>query len=95
MTETSVETTPADQTNEKDQVAVEEKEKVENGNGDSNESPTNETEEDGKEEKKEDQPKEMKSVVLLNFGGYKGVKVLKKAEPTAQSGEVLIRVRSW
>jgi hypothetical protein len=49
---------------------------------------------DSKEEKKED-VKEMKSIVLMNFGGFKGVKILKKPEPSAQSGEVLIRVRSW
>lgn len=46
------------------------------------------------EEKKEDPPKEMRSIVLTGFGGYKGVKILKKPEPTAQAGEVLIRVRA-
>lgn len=59
-----------------------------NGNGS--------TEEAAKEEeKKEDPPKEMRSIVLTGFGGFKGVKILKKPEPTAQSGEVLIRVRAW
>lgn len=58
-----------------------------NGNG---------TEEAAKEEeKKEDPPKEMRSIVLTGFGGFKGVKTLKKPEPTAQAGEVLIRVRAW
>lgn len=47
------------------------------------------------EEKKEDPPKEMRSIVLTGFGGYKGVKILKKPEPTAAAGEVLIRVRAW
>jgi len=36
----------------------------------------------------------MRSIVLTGFGGYKGVKILKKPEPTAQAGEVLIRVRA-
>ncbi|CAO1318623.1 unnamed protein product [Diamesa tonsa] len=67
-------------------------EKQENGNGEEAESATNGTAE--KEEKKEDPPKEMRSVVLTGFGGYKGVKILKKPEPTAQAGEVLIRVRA-
>lgn len=54
------------------------------------------TEEAAKEEeKKEDPPKEMRSIVLTGFGGFKGVKILKKPEPTAQAGEVLIRVRAW
>lgn len=54
------------------------------------------TEEAAKEEeKKEDPPKEMRSIVLTGFGGYKGVKILKRPEPTAQAGEVLIRVRAW
>lgn len=62
-----------------------------NGNG------TAETaaEEAKEEEKKEDPPKEMRSIVLTGFGGYKGVKILKKPEPTAAAGEVLIRVRAW
>lgn len=68
-------------------------EKQENGNGEEAEAQTNGTVE--KEEKKEDPPKEMRSVVLTGFGGYKGVKILKKPEPTAQAGEVLIRVRAW
>jgi hypothetical protein len=54
------------------------------------------TEEAAKEEeKKEDPPKEMRSIVLTGFGGYKGVKIMKKPEPTAAAGEVLIRVRAW
>jgi hypothetical protein len=98
MTETTVETAEtAPKT--PDQPAPEEN--VENGHGE--EAPvateTNGTEENKaetpKEEVKEDPPKEMKSVVLMSFGGYKGVKVLKKPEPTPQNGEVLIRVRSW
>ncbi|XP_023223330.1 synaptic vesicle membrane protein VAT-1 homolog-like isoform X3 [Centruroides sculpturatus] len=39
-------------------------------------------------------PKEMKAVVLTGFGGLKSVKVMKKPEPTAKEGEVLIRVKS-
>lgn len=47
------------------------------------------------EEKKEDPPKEMRAVVLTGFGGFKGVKILKRPEPTAAAGEVLIRVKAW
>lgn len=49
---------------------------------------------EAKEEPKEDPPKEMRSIVLTGFGGYKGLKILKKPEPTAQAGEVLIRVKA-
>jgi hypothetical protein len=59
-----------------------------NGNGTSEEAAK-------EEEKKEDPPKEMRSIVLTGFGGYKGVKTLKKPEPTVEAGEVLIRVRAW
>lgn len=52
------------------------------------------TEEPAKEEPKEP-VKEMRAVVLTGFGGFKGVKIQKKPEPTAQAGEVLIRVRAW
>lgn len=73
-------------------------EKQENGHGDNAEPQTNGTTENDvekKEEEKEvDPPKEMRSVVLTNFGGFKGVKILKKPEPTAQAGEVLIRVKA-
>lgn len=74
---------------------------AENGHGDAAEAEAQTngngtTEEAAKEEeKKEDPPKEMRSIVLTGFGGYKGVKILKKPEPTAQAGEVLIRVRAW
>lgn len=47
------------------------------------------------DEKKEDPPKEMRAIVLTGFGGFKGVKILKKPEPTPAAGEVLIRVRAW
>lgn len=50
-------------------------------------------EEEAKEEK--EPVKEMRAVVLTGFGGFKGVKIQKKPEPTAQAGEVLIRVRAW
>lgn len=78
-------------------------EKAENGNGEAAEENGNGTTETNgttdsetkEEEKKEDPPKEMRSIVLSGFGGYKGVKILKKPEPTAQEGEVLIRVRAW
>ncbi|KAG5678363.1 hypothetical protein PVAND_008045 [Polypedilum vanderplanki] len=97
MTETSVattETTP--KTPETTTTTTAAEENVENGHGEAE--ATNGSaeikEESPKEEVKEDPPKEMKSVVLLSFGGYKGVKVLKKPEPTPQNGEVLIRVRS-
>lgn len=47
-----------------------------------------------KEEPKEP-PKEMRAVVLTGFGGYKGVKILKRPEPSVQAGEVVIRIRAW
>lgn len=53
-----------------------------------------ETKSEGKEEVKEDPPKEMRAIVLTGFGGYKGLKILKKPEPAAQAGEVLIRVKA-
>lgn len=99
MTETSVETTETNpKTPEPPQAEAEEN--AENGHA---EAETNgsaaaagEPEVEAKEEVKEDPPKEMKSVVLMSFGGYKGVKIQKKPEPAApQNGEVLIRVRSW
>jgi hypothetical protein len=74
---------------------------AENGHGDEAEAEpqangNGTTEEAAKEEEKvEDPPKEMRSIVLTGFGGFKGVKILKKPEPTAQAGEVLIRVRAW
>lgn len=64
-------------------------EEVANTNG------TAEKSEEKKEEKKEDPPKEMRAIVLTGFGGFKGVKILKKPEPTLQAGEVLIRVKAW
>jgi hypothetical protein len=70
---------------------------VETTNGHSEEPAT--TNGDGSEkstdEKKEDPPKEMRAVVLTGFGGFKGVKILKKPEPVMQPGEVLIRVKAW
>lgn len=97
---------PAEELKEAAAAAVAEKpvEKTENGNGEAatteNGNGTSETNgttdgETKEEEKKEDPPKEMRSIVLSGFGGYKGVKILKKPEPTAQAGEVLIRVRAW
>lgn len=99
---------PAEELKEAAAAAAAEKpaEKVENGNGEAaateNGNGTAEAETNGttdgetkEEEKKEDPPKEMRSIVLSGFGGYKGVKILKKPEPTAQEGEVLIRVRAW
>lgn len=38
--------------------------------------------------------KEMRAVVLTGFGGLKSVKILKKPEPSAADGEVLIRVKA-
>lgn len=49
---------------------------------------------EAKEEKSQDPPKEMRAIVLTGFGGYKGVKILKKPEPQLQAGEVLIRVKA-
>ncbi|XP_063699916.1 synaptic vesicle membrane protein VAT-1 homolog-like [Culicoides brevitarsis] len=69
-----------------------------NGHGDEAAAATNgdssEKSDDKKEEKKEDPPKEMRAIVLTGFGGFKGVKILKKPEPTPAAGEVLIRVRA-
>ncbi|CRL03455.1 CLUMA_CG016548, isoform A [Clunio marinus] len=106
MTETTDTVTNAPATTETTKaappaVAEEPAKPAENGHGDGAEAEpqTNgngTTEEAAKEEeKKEDPPKEMRSIVLTGFGGYKGVKILKKPEPTAQAGEVLIRVRAW
>lgn len=52
---------------------------------------------DGKAEKPAEDvppPKEMRAVVLTGFGGFKNVKILKKPEPSPQTGEVLIRVKA-
>lgn len=63
-------------------------------NGHNGESETNG---DAQEETgdKPEPPKEMRAIVLTSFGGFKGLKVLKKPEPTPQAGEVLIRVKAW
>lgn len=39
-------------------------------------------------------PNEMKAVVLSGFGGLKSIKIMKKPEPVAAEGEVLIRVKA-
>lgn len=39
--------------------------------------------------------KEMRAVVLTGFGGLKTVKILKKPEPAAAEGELLVRVKAW
>lgn len=49
----------------------------------------------GEDKEEKEPPKEMRAIVLTGFGGYKGVKIQKKPEPTPQEGEVLIRVRAW
>lgn len=103
MTETNETVAAAPATTEptKAAPAPEAAKPAENGHGDAAEAEAHTngngtTEEAAKEEeKKEDPPKEMRSIVLTGFGGYKGVKILKKPEPTAQAGEVLIRVRAW
>lgn len=96
MTETENATAPAATEPEKTPSPTTETEPAqENGHG---EAETNGTDakDEKKEEKKEEPPvKEMRAIVLTGFGGYKGVKILKKPEPTAQQGEVLIRVRAW
>lgn len=47
------------------------------------------------EETQVEQPKEMRSIVVNNFGGIKSVKILKKPEPAQPAeGEVLIRVQT-
>lgn len=40
-------------------------------------------------------PKQMRSIVLTGFGGVKMLKCQQKAEPTANEGDVLIRVKAW
>lgn len=104
MTETNETVAAAPATTEPSKAApVEEatKSTAENGHGEAaeGEPQTNghgTTDEAAKEEeKKEDPPKEMRSIVLTGFGGFKGVKILKKPEPAPQAGEVLIRVRAW
>jgi len=83
---------------ENTEAAPETQKSVSEENGHAEEQPTEET--NGVEKKedsvkeKEEPVKEMKAVVLLNFGGYKGVKIMKKPEPTPQNGEVLIRVKA-
>lgn len=108
MTETT-ETAAAPATNEQQKTPASPKaeEAKENGHGDAPtataEEPTTtnggaESDAEKKEEEKKEElppPKEMRSIVLTGFGGYKGVKILKKPEPSAQAGEVLIRVRAW
>lgn len=96
MTETTEATTaPAAEPEKTPSPTVE---TTENGTGDAvEEAKTNGSSTETKEEKKEEvpPPKEMRAIVLTGFGGFKGVKILKKPEPTAQAGEVLIRVRAW
>lgn len=69
-------------------------EEATNGNHNNGESETNG---DAQEEtgEKAEPPKEMRAIVLTSFGGFKGLKVLKKPEPAPQAGEVLIRVKAW
>ena len=97
MTETTEATTaPAAEPEKTPSPTVEST--TENGHGDvAEEAKTNGSSTETKEEKKEEvpPPKEMRAIVLTGFGGFKGVKILKKPEPTAQAGEVLIRVRAW
>ncbi|XP_060521504.1 synaptic vesicle membrane protein VAT-1 homolog-like isoform X2 [Cylas formicarius] len=67
-------------------ASAENKEVTENGTNDSAE-PVAETE-------NEMPKKEMRAVVLTGFGGLKSVKIMKKPEPTANEGEVVIRVKA-
>lgn len=85
MSEEKDTVSPAEeQKNEKNEQPEESKDKdvKENGTGDAAES-------------EKEAPKEMRAVVLTGFGGLKSVKILKKPEPTANEGEVLIRVKAW
>lgn len=63
---------------------------AEETNGDGADAATN-----GDSKTEPEPPKEMRAIVLTGFGGLKGVKILKKPEPTPQAGEVLIRVKAW
>lgn len=47
------------------------------------------------EEKHLPEVQEMRAVVLTAFGGINRIKVMKRAVPTPEEGEVLIRVKSW
>lgn len=59
---------------------------------------TNGTAEKTDDKAKSEEPavpvKEMRAVTLTGFGGFKNVKILKKPEPSPQTGEVLIRVKA-
>jgi NADPH:quinone reductase-like Zn-dependent oxidoreductase len=96
MTETEKATAPATTEPEKTPSPAEAPAQ-ENGSGDAPEQTngTTENKDEKKEHKKEQPPvKEMRAIVLTGFGGYKGVKILKKPEPAPQQGEVLIRVKA-
>lgn len=82
----STETNPADQ----ESTTPTTEEKKTNGESGSPEKKAAEEKETAKEPEKE-----MRAVVLTGFGGFKGVKILKKPEPSIQAGEVLVRVRAW
>lgn len=47
------------------------------------------------EEKPSPEIKDMRAIVLNNFGGMKSMKSLRKPEPSVAEGEVLIRVKAW
>ncbi|XP_019881754.2 synaptic vesicle membrane protein VAT-1 homolog-like [Aethina tumida] len=75
----------ANNEDQKEETPTESKEVKENGTGEATAEPVAEEKE---------APKEMRAVVLTGFGGLKSVKILKKPEPAANEGEVLIRVKA-
>ncbi|KAJ6638740.1 Synaptic vesicle membrane protein VAT-1 like-like, partial [Pseudolycoriella hygida] len=90
---TEITETPAAQAPE-DQKPVEETNAEEATNGNHNGEPETNGETQEEVTEKPEPPKEMRAIVLTSFGGFKGLKVLKKPEPTPQAGEVLIRVKA-
>ncbi|KAK9892118.1 hypothetical protein WA026_018321 [Henosepilachna vigintioctopunctata] len=74
---------------------AEEQQKVENGSPDVKENGAAEEAVPEANNAENETPKEMRAVVLTGFGGLKTVKILKKPEPSAGEGEVLIRVKAW
>lgn len=73
-------------TTTKDNKEIEDKKVEENGD---------EKPKENGDEKQTPEPKDMRAIVLNNFGGLKSIKAQRKPEPTIAEGEVLIRVKAW
>ncbi|KAF7995610.1 hypothetical protein HCN44_006717 [Aphidius gifuensis] len=72
-------------TTTKDNKEIEDKKVEENGD---------EKPKENGDEKQTPEPKDMRAIVLNNFGGLKSLKAQRKPEPTIAEGEVLIRVKA-